>query len=246
MKKVSDDLFKRNIVNRIELNEYFKIISKEEANILYQVFVAMVVYSLKELSEFCVEKNVSLNWLPDVSDATINRFVASFITVGDVMEKLADCLELTEQERCEKWRINHSELNHITAIHSLNARYHKTKSIFMFRSRRKNKLAYYKVRRTLKTPVKNWEILLKSTIDQVSSQPVTFWFQLQVSNLSVTCRRAIVYKLEEVKEQSFLPDVAKDLLKSINTDLFLEDLTNSNPRTRVICCFYRRKINVTW
>ena len=245
LKKVSDDLFERNIINRSVFNAYLKIISKEEANLLYQVFVAMVVYSLTELCEFCTEKNISLNWLPEVSDITINRFVASFITIGDMMEKLADCLELDEKERCHKWRENDAKLHRISVMHSFETRYHEAKSRFLFRSRRKNKLAYHAVRRTIKKPVENWEILLKYTIEDISTQPLTFWSQIQVSKLSVSCRRAIVYKLEEVKNKNFLPDVAKSLLKSMNTDLFLEEFSDCTS-VRLSCCFRRRKINVTW
>lgn len=229
------ELHKNGVVCREHIVSYLNDISCEEANMYYQVFVAMVVYSSHEFQEFCAQKQISLNWLPNIEDAFLNKFIDGFIVVGDIVDKLADCAQYEKHDRIVLWQEEQLKMKQMREQHLLDAKHQKAKSDFLLKSRHTNEIAFVRVHKTIKTPLKEWEVVIKTDSSELLSKSVMFWRHLQVEKLSVLQKRAMIHKLETIKTESYLEGNVNRTLKELQDDVFCTEMQLEPGKCSVSC-----------
>lgn len=239
LRAACDQLFVHGKVDRGLFEPILLRIAAEEARVYYEVFVAMVVLAPQEFVRFCQERDVSLAWLPNANHDVLNRFHSCFMEVGDLVDKLADCIEFSPASRQRKWTGEQQVRETLRADHARSARVHSTKSAFLLASRIRNRRAHRKVKRSIKVAREEWQIVVVSETNALIGMSRGFWNCLRVDRLSSDQKRAVLYSLEHLKRISYLEKSVEALRRDLEDQLFAADRPTERGRCKqasYLCC----------
>lgn len=171
------------------------------------------------------------------------RFLQGLVNVGTFMEKLADATSTSPSTRQQKWKYEEDYLDTLRAQHKKNSDWHTKWSQFLFASREINAQAYRTVYDTIDNPKLDWQIVIKSSVQTLSTKPNIFYTNLQLNKLASLEKRAMLHKYSLM--YNVLPTATRETMKCVTRDLFLEAYS-ANPdtecstvdmrNTSVTCC----------
>lgn len=167
---------------------------------------------------------VILSEIDFTSEDAVKRFHSAFIDDGWLIDRVADAIELPSDERKRKWNTQRSNAALAARLHHQMSLDHQHWSVFLLESRDMNRIAYDSVRAALQkkglSKPTEWQSLILETPGRLKRRELAFWRALQVSNCTISEKRAVCHKLEQCREVA-PSSVVPHLTRSISQDIYL-------------------------
>ena len=150
--------------------------------------------------EKLVPRLTLLNGIVCATDSSdVLRFHRTLVDNGQLVEHIADSIELSVPVRMRKWKTEQMNMRLNSHLQLENAKWHATWSNFVYESRKKNEDAYQQVLADLQkspSPIqKEWQHFVLEPLDDLKKRPNTFWAAIQINRCSVFEKRAICHKV---------------------------------------------------
>ena len=227
------------VSNRTRLDEE---IGKMDSDIAKLLYIDLCRVQIAAHNNTSVHNLTLLDGLLDWSSAeTVRKFHSAFIDNGQLVDKIADSIEMTRQERFRKWT-SQKELEESSACNQRElSRRQKEWSTFMYNSRDMNRKAYEEVRAILmQDPPKRhreWHSVILESAEQLERKNMPFWWGLQTGALSTVEKRAVCHKLALCMGSSGM--IIQERFVNLMADLFAAQ--HSHPvHRRYRLSFFRR------
>ena len=176
------------------------------------------------------------------------RLHMMLIDNGQLVERVADSVELPAPVRMRKWKSEQMDMRLRAKVHSENSKWHALWSAFLYTSRKENEDAYNQVLAKLRASIpekkKEWHDLMLGTPESLQYRPNTFWAAIQVNRCSILEKRAICHKLtlcKNYKDGKMLQKLNERIMYEIYTTPVQQPASRRGWLIRCMRMFWRRK-----
>lgn len=224
-----------NETDREEIQNMLLNISNEDALILYELFCTASLLSFDDTMNLATEYNVPFEkW---TNDANLNNFVNSFVNVGPLLDRIADCIEYSPAEREVLWNRHKEKWKSIHETQLVHKKSQEQISAFNIQSRSLNKKAYDCLYKSLndckKSTDAEWQQVIKMDNVALAAKPPLFWCHIRLNKLNALQLRALLHKLTICQEECCLPQHGLDLKER----LYQQVMTRGYQKKKVFRCF---------
>ena len=166
-------------------------LSKEDAILLYTDMCAIqIVHDTQIEQEFPILRDML-----DCNDKkAIDRFHAVFIDNGQLVDRIADCIDMNRKMRQSKWMTSASKAERDVENQRKDSSFTSIWSQYQIESRVINRDAYQEVRKMLhhrQTCKSEWQSLIMDDPASLRSRPDSFWYAIQTGQLTHHEKRAV-------------------------------------------------------
>ena len=208
------------------LDQELHLITCNTAQFIYCDLCAIV--NSIEIQEESTFRILNLEYTP----ANYANFYHQIMEIGTFVDRVADSITLTTEERHEKWENENSMYEQKCKLHQTQSTFFSTWSQYQLESRTTNEKAYKKILpQILPTTNIEWQLVIVLPLSALQGKPRALWSGIQISKLSQIEQQALVHKLDTCR--SFAPDIIDDLRMYLRCAIFYQlypDKKKQDPR----------------
>ncbi len=239
--------------DREEIQKKLLNISSEEALKLYEILCMASLCSYEDTNNIAKKYNIPFSKWTTENDMT--RFVNSFINVGPLLDRIADCIEYTPTDREVLWKGYKERWKTMHDSQLINKQIQEKMSTFNVESRKLNEKAFKIVsNKLIKSKINinlEWQQVINLKNVELNTKTPLFWSHVKVNQLNNLQLRALLYKLYIYQEEYNLPQYGLDLKNKIYYKIVNNEINNNIENTKkkkyIYICFCRswKRIKIT-